>query len=457
MYLLIKKGYTLFFFIGIFLIPFNQITGLSILREYSHESAIYCWLIGGILAIIEDVFFNKKIIFPYKNKVIWLWSLFFGWCLVTYFFNYSEIQVSYFKHRSGNNKFIFQAISIFLTSYFLLYYFSKVLENTSIIDFFYKIRRIVFISFIIVFVYGLLEFLVNKCNIIWIKEFIDLLNFLPILDKREFYGNRLSSVSFEVPALGNYLIFAFGWMFSYLFTESNWFKRVLPSIAIVLLTILSGARAALVIISIQVLVGILLYIKVKNIKVNLKYFLGIVLSILVVGSLNFNKIAEISSKKFNFFNVENSISNKTRYGMQYATIQVFKDNPIVGVGLGQNGFHKKNHYPNWAIDNNSEFTDWYLNEEVYNFAPDFNLYLKVLAETGILGFLLLCGFLFVLLRNVFVVMNGSNFEMTIISVVLFISITGYLINWLQLDYFRQLGFWLCVVILVRIENGKSVL
>ncbi|MEC4052146.1 O-antigen ligase family protein [Myroides odoratimimus] len=456
MYLLIKKWYTLFFFIGIFLVPFNQVAGLSMLREYSHESAIYCWLLGGILAIMEDVFLNKRIIFPYKSKVIWLWSLFFGWSLLTYFFNYSEIQVSYFKHRSGNNKFIFQAISIILTSYFLIYYFSKVLKNSSIICFFYKIRRIVFMSFIIVFVYGLLEFLVNMYSIRWVKDFIEWLNFMPILDKREFYGERLSSVSFEVPALGNYLIFAFGWMFSYVFTENNWFKRILPSIAIVLLTILSGARAALVIISIQVLVGILLYIKYKEIKVNLKYLLGIVFSLLVIGSLNFNKIVEISSKKLNFFNVESNISNKTRFGMQYATIQVFKENPIVGVGLGQNGFHKRNHYPNWAIENNSEFTDWYLNEEVYSFAPDFNLYLKVLAETGIIGFVLFCSFLFLLIRKVFVVATGSSFDITVISVVLFISIIGYLINWFQLDYFRQLGFWLCVVILIRIENGESV-
>lgn len=446
--------YVFFFFFGLVLLPFNQTQGLVILREYANEYAIYCWIVGGILALIEDFFINKRLIIPTISRPLVLWSLFFVWCLLTYLFNFDDIQVNFFKNRTGNNKFFFQIISIFLTSFFLLYYFNKVFIRMSIQSIFLSIRKILTYVFGVVFVYGILEFLVSQFNSILARKLIDILNYLPLFNKVHFYEGRLSSVSFEVPALGNYLIFIYGWMFSYVFTKGKWYKRYLPSVLVVLLTLLSGARAATVIIIFEALIGWLLYIKIKEVRLNKRVILYVLYSVCAIFMLSYGKLQSISNSKLEFVNMESSISNKTRFGMQYASLTVFMEYPLTGVGLGQNGFHKQEYYPEWAVKDNYEFADWYLNENVYSFPPDFNLYVRLLAETGIIGFMLFLILLGYLLKSTYSLLSSTEFKIKVFGVILFLSFIGFIINWLQIDFFRQFGFWICIVLLVKINSFR---
>lgn len=451
----VKKIIDILFFVGLILIPFTQISGIELLREYAHESAIYCWLLGGTLVLIDDIWVKKRIEFPLKSKIILFWSAFFVWCLLSYMFNFTEIQSNYFKFRTGNNRFVFQIISLFLPSYFLVYYFTNVFKRRGIKNSFMQIRKVLLCTFYFVFAYAVVELWGGKLDSAFARSIIEAFNLLPVLNKTEYYGSRLSSVSFEVPALGNYLIFIYGWMFSYVFTASIWYKKFLPSILVIALTLLSGARAALVIVLFQVILGWILYVKVTEIKINNKILFSALITLFVVGIMNRDTVNSVLEEKMNFFDVEHSISNKTRYGMQYSSLMVFKENPVVGVGFGQNGFHKQNHYPEWAVRDNYEFTDWYLNDEVYNFAPDFNLYTRLLAETGIIGLVLFLVFLGVVLKESYLLLSMSN-EIKVLGIVLLLSFVGLIINWLQIDFFRQFGFWICLSLLVVLVNGKEI-
>lgn len=442
------------FYLGIVLIPFTQISGIELLREYTNESAIYCWILGGILVLADDFFIKRRINFPFNSTVVLLWSMFFSWCIFSYLLNFTEIQSNYFKYRTGNNRFIFQVFSLFLPSYFLVYYFYSIINRTGLIKVFYKIRKVLLTTFLFVFIYALLELFAGKYSINWARSLIEYLNYIPVLNKTEFYETRLSSVSFEVPALGNYLIFIYGWMFSYVFTASKWYRRFLPSILVIALTFMSGARAALVIVLVQTIVGWLLYVKAREIKINYQVLFCSIAIFLIVGFVNRDKVNNIIQQKMNFFDVEHSVSNKTRYGMQYASLMVFMEHPLIGVGFGQNGFHKQEYYPEWAVKDNYEFTDWYLNEEVYSFPPDFNLYTRLLAETGTIGIVLFVLFLGYLIKSNYSLLIHNEFQIRIIIIVLFTSFIGFIINWLQVDFFRQFGFWLCVVLLVKINSFR---
>lgn len=452
---LIKQTYIYLFFIGFFLIPFNDINGLGLLKEYANESAIYPWLLGGLLVLLASVFQKQKFYFPYKNSIVFLLFLFITWSIATYFFNFFPIQENYFKDRTGNSRFFSQLISLCLSAVFLFYYFWNIIREWTLKTILYRIRTVILYSFIFVYAFAILEFLVEKFDSRYAKLVIEFLNYLPLINKEDFYLNRLSSVSFEVPALGNYLIFIAGWMFSYLLTSKNRLKGVIPTFMVLSLVVLSGARAATVIVLIQFSTFLFLLLLLKKIGNNLLYVFRICLCFIAVFlCLKGQNVWE----KVNSFDVESSISNKTRFGMQYASLQVFKENPIIGVGLGQNTFYKREHYPKWALRNNYEFSDWYLNEEISNFPPDFNLYTRLLAETGLIGISLFVTFLLFCIRQSYHSVLVFNNEERIVALVVLVSFIGFVINWLQIDYFRQFGFWLClalVVKLIQVQKNKE--
>ena len=72
-----------------------------------------------------------------------------------------------------------------------------------------------------------------------------------------------------------------------------------------------------------------------------------------------DKIETLNFKK----NLGKSISNRSRFGIQYTSLLIFAENPFFGVGFGQQGFHAKDKYPEWVTKNNYEFDLFYLNEE----------------------------------------------------------------------------------------------
>ncbi len=140
----------------------------------------------------------------------------------------------------------------------------------------YTIRKVILASFIIVLIYAFFEILIVKFGMQDLKiKVLNLFDYFPFTEaKTDSLLNRISSVTFEPPALGTYLLSIAGWMFSYIITStSRW--RFLPSIAVILLAFISGSRAAFFIIIVQSLA--FLYILLKDLKYS-KVFLNITLA-----------------------------------------------------------------------------------------------------------------------------------------------------------------------------------
>ena len=79
----------------------------------------------------------------------------------------------------------------------------------------------------------------------------------------------------------------------------------------------------------------------------------------------------------------NSLSIGTRFGMSAAGAAMGEDHPVLGVGLGQFGFHAQNYLPLWGL--NPETSDW-LSNDMGEWPSTSNLYTRLLAEIGLLGF-----------------------------------------------------------------------
>lgn len=454
----LKKIYTYLFLIGWFFFPFNNFEGIEALGEFKNEAGAFFFM-GGFLILSIEVLLKGKLAIPYKNRLFQILVLFFTWCLLTTIFNYGTVSQNYFKHTSGVYRFIRQYASLLIPSLIFSLFYFNVIRTWTAKDILLKIRKVLLVSLVFVFVYGFIETLIVVFHINPLRKILALFDYFPFLEANYMINGRISSVAYESPSLGNYLITVSGWMFSYILSSKSRY-RFIPSLMILFLTFFSGSRTALINVTIQVIIllGVLYALPHyrKNVVAIFK-FVCIAIGFMLI--INGDKVIKAVDKKvesLNFSkNLTNNVSNQSRFGMQYASLQVFKEHPIIGVGYGQETYHKRFHYPGWAKKNNWEFPGIYQNNNVRSFPTAYNLYTRLLAETGIIGILIFLLFIYQCIKKSIYIFRSENSEYKILGFILILSFVGLSLNWMQTDFLRQHGFWLCAMILIRLLYDKK--
>ena len=459
----VKKKITLeqviatIFFLGVFFIPFSSFEGLSFLGEFKKEASFF-FFITVVALLGVSVIFSQKIKIPYKNPFFLILLIIVTWFLIATLLNYSNIQDYYFKHTSGLKRFIKQyTVLIFSSIIFLISYYN-VTSRYSNQEIFFKIRKVFLLSLLVVSAYGFLEILIVKFNIGALKPILELFNYFPFTEVHyDFWEDRISSVTYEPPALATFLLTVSGWMFSYIITGKS-LKRFVPAGLVLILALFSGSRAGLVIILIQaVLFFVLLINKKKYHQLLIKISAGVVVLLLFIGIFKGPVIVNYLKEKITSFGVnddKHAISNKSRFGIQYALYQVFLDNPVSGVGYGQQAYEMKKNLPPWSISNNWEFKYKYLNPDHPSFPPGYNIFLRIMAESGIIGIILFSGWLLFILYtcfNLFKLNNGNS----VFALVLLISMVGFILNWMKMDTIRVFGFWVNFALLLTLTRNTK--
>jgi O-antigen ligase len=96
------------------------------------------------------------------------------------------------------------------------------------------------------------------------------------------------------------------------------------------------------------------------------------------------------------FIIENSAGARAAYNV--AALGAYEESPWTGVGLGASGFYMYDHLPDWALTTVPEIARQ-LSPENRLYPNPKNLYLRLLAETGLAGFILFIAFLFFVLGD----------------------------------------------------------
>ncbi len=454
---LFQKLFRILFILGVFFIPFNSFEGLSILGEFRNESAVFFFLSGSIIMFITFVVGNSLTL-PFRNIYFQLILIFMGWCVVATLLNSVTVYDNYFKQTSGFNRFIRQFISLLLSGIVLFTFYWNVLRKMDVSEILLVIRKVFLFSLIVASVYGFLEVLIIYFGMASVRPIIELFDYFPFVNVKVF-GDRISSISQEAPYLAIYLITISGWMFSYILTSKG-IKRFIPAFLILLLTFFSGSRTGLVVIFVQLLVFLSILLFEPKFRKYVFLFLGSILTVLIIVlAVNSKKVVAEVEKKIESLdfksNLTANVSNKSRLGIQYANFQVFKEHPIVGVGFGQQTYHNRFHYPIWATFNNYEFKLYYTDQFLTSFPPGYNLYLRILAETGIIGLLLFLFFLFSVIWRCRRMIKESSGNKKILAIILLVSFVGISINWLQIDTFRLYGFWIYLAIFIFLLSTES--
>lgn len=455
----LKQSYYFLFILGLFFFPFNSFQGLKFLGEFQNEAGAYIFVVGFTLLLI-DVIKGKSFFIPLNKLIFQIILLFMFWVIACTLLNYQTVSENFFKHTTGFNRFIRQFIALsFSTLIFLLFFWNVIIEmNTRQILF--KIRKVFLYALIFSFIYGVFEILVTTLGFTIFRPIYKLFDYFPFVEEDFHLNGRISSVAFEPPFLAVYLISIAGWMYSYMLTEKNIIKYA-PLAMVLILTYYSGSRTALVVILVQLLVFLYIYLSKQMKKIILVSTLTLCL---ILFSLSFiykdNKaIKDITHKieSLDFVgNLKKTVSNQSRFGIQYSSIQVFKNNPIIGVGFGQQAYTGRYLYPGWALKNNYEFTYNYQNSEVRSFPPGYNMYTRLLAETGLIGISIFLFLMYTIFKQCRLLIKNNDFETKVLGIILLITFVGLYINWMQIDTFRVYVFWLSLCILMKFTHKKII-
>lgn len=442
-------------FTGIFFLPFNSYEGIPVLGEFSGYSSTLFFLAAVFFLGIRTLI-TGKIKIPFKHPIFQAICFFFLWMITASLLNIHDIASYYFKYTSGFNRFLTQFLSLFFSGGLFLLTYYNVFRNYTIQDLFYKVRRVFLYSFIIVSIVALLEILILKFHMNFLEGWIQLFDYFPFTEIELDYRNtRLASVTFETPAFGTYLLTVAGWMFSYIITGSG-FTKYIPSVLTLLFAVFSGSRSGMFIISLQAFVfGLFLLKNKRNQIIFIKILTGAFLACSVLFLFKGGQIINYIADKATSFGIENdthAVSNKTRFGIQYTLGLVFLENPISGVGLGQQAFPSHHLYPEWATENNWEFEKRFLNPNYPGFPPGYNLYMRLLAESGIVGLLIFLGFLILIFYCCLKLIN-KNKIVSLLGLIIFISMIGAVFNWVKMDSFRVFTFWIHLALLLSIAKG----
>jgi len=444
------------FFLGLFFIPFTSFIGLPALGEYKKEASIF-FFFPACLILLATTLFTKVIYIPRKNPLFILLLVIAGWFLVATLLNINNVVNYYFKFTTGIERFIRQYAVIIISIVLLLTFYNSI-KRYSNINLFYKVRTVFLCSLFVVTAYAVLEILVIKFHLGFIKPILELFDYFPFTEVHlDPFELRISSVTHEPPALATYLLMVSGWMFSYIITNKG-LLRFIPSIVVLCLALFSGSRAGLVIIVVQIVVFFFFLVKKKKYhQLLIKIAIGALFLGTIVGVAKGKEIATYIQEKISSFSVnddKHSISNKSRFGIQHALYEVFLDNPISGVGFGQQTFEAVKKLPPWATANNWEFKYKYLNPDHPSFIPGYNVFARLLAETGIIGVLLFTVWIAFIIYSCFILAKRQNTD-SIFAIVLFISMIGFLMNWLKMDTFRVIGFWVTFAFLLKLTHNTS--
>jgi len=96
------------------------------------------------------------------------------------------------------------------------------------------------------------------------------------------------------------------------------------------------------------------------------------------------------------FIIENSAGARAAY--TFGALGAYEESPITGVGLGASGFYIYGHLPDWSMTIVPEIARQ-LSPENRLYPNPKNMYVRLLAETGLTGFMLFIAFLFSVLGD----------------------------------------------------------
>ena len=446
----------------VFFISFNNFK--SILPGEIFGEASYYFLIAFIyFEIFNSIKNGGKILITktMKNyqKIVLIILLFI---LVSFILNFGNILFNNFKGQRGLTRFVWQFIIYILTFIIQVLFFSNFFKEFSIAKLKIIILKPINISISIIAFFGFFQYLSSyySMNLFFLIKWI---NFLPFAYIEPNIGiNRLMIFSREPSYFVNYLVFCFPFLILQL-KEQRFIKNYLRVLVCFILIFVSDSRIGLIIVVFQIILYMHRLFRDKKIKTQylLRSINVIILIFTIIITLFFTnkKVNEFVLKKIERFDFTVSpnvtTSNSTRYYSTLAGVKVGIENPIFGVGLGQNGYYICKNIPQNVKRNNYEIRTFNCNCKEKLFPMAYSLPIRIFSELGLIGFFLF-SFLFIYILKIGLnVLKKTKYsqdnEFAFTILVVFCSL--FLFSF-QIDSFRFITLWIVVSLILYLNEYR---
>lgn len=424
-----KLGYRLVI-LSLILLPFNGLP-FHLLGEGSKEGAIYPLIILSLVFVLHNIITPCKHIKKISFYLLIFIFIFFIFIFIVYYFNYVTISNVHYMNRTGNLRFIQQIVQLLL-GFLIVFSVSLYLNSKKKLLLMVKYQRLIIIFFISFSFFQFIAYTFNGPILEiyrMIGEYIYREGVLEFALERR---HALHSVSQEPSFLSMYLSFSAPFVIAF----SLYKKYSILPIFIILVVIMSFSRTGYVIFGFQFFILLFFF--------NYKYFtlkkfliyLFLVLPILIIVSMT-----PILDVFLSLFDIENNGSNAARYAGIYSALSVWLNNNLfLGIGLGQTGFHSIEYLPSWGFLSG----DVHDTVEGLRWPPIHNLLVRVLVETGLIGFFLWISLFIFFIQKVhsivYIKYKYFGYE-DWLGYAIFTSLLGVFLSMLNRELFTNMIIW----------------
>ena len=176
-----------------------------------------------------------------------------------------------------------------------------------------------------------------------------------------------------------------------------------------------------------------------------KIYLGFVASVFALGVFAITTVTSLRMRVLSIFAMRSDSSNSFRFNVYKSSIQMFKDNWLVGIGQGNQNFR--------------EIYGLYM-KTGFDALSAYNIYLETAVESGIFALIAFLGFLFFLLKeSINYIKKSEDLKNIILVSIPTMSILGAMVHgFVDTVFFRpqlQIVFWTMVAILSNRLYSKS--
>jgi len=139
------------------------------------------------------------------------------------------------------------------------------------------------------------------------------------------------------------------------------------------------------------------------------------------------------------FIIQNSAGARAAY--TFGALGAYDESPWFGVGMGASGFYIYDHLPDWAMTTVPEIAKQ-LSPDSRLYPNPKNMYARLLAETGLIGFFLFLAFQFYVLGDVLAVLQKQEMWLRFVGVAGFFSWIAIMLTNATQDSFAIPNIWL---------------
>ena len=264
--------------------------------------------------------------------------------------------------------------------------------------------------------------------------------------------NRISGLAYEPSWLaGQISTLYLPWLFAWLLTRQRMtrFKWLEPLLLLcaVLLLLATFSRGGLLTVGATTVLTFLLVGR-EQLRAAWRWFvtgfrqgrqlalrLGVIVVILAAagGALlflsqkgNIARLWNTRAETFTDFLIQNSAGSRAAY--MSGALSAYDEHPWTGVGLGASGFYIYSHLPDWALTTVPDIARQ-LSPDNNLYPNPKNLYVRLLAETGLIGFFLFLAFQFSLLGDSLIVLRRKTAMAQYLA-------TAAIFTWLALIFYN---------------------